>query len=366
MKREFLLKFEEKQKFHKQHGAFTEKAYRIEGLLPDRYAFILTNRCNLKCHFCYQKREFREDAMTADDWINLTKQLPDYARVLLTGGEPLMFKEFKKVFSYIAERFSCNIITNGILLNHELIDYLLSFTNFKVLSLSIDDIGNHNRAVSPAHWEHIVDMMKYFLEKRDEINPDCVLDVKSLILDENAEHLLELHKFMAEQVGTDTHVFQFLKGSLIQHADYMFNFEDITTKSIAPTYTKFDVIKEQLELIRKYNLNKEKISFLHPKIAPLVSNQPIGNIDLINENEHLKKYCAPCKFPWSSVHINFDGNLFPCLAVSMGNVKENTLQEIINGERMTKFRDLIRSEGTVEACNRCGWMHYIQNDFKKC
>ena len=361
MQNNFLLKLEEKQKFHNMHEEFTKKAFNAEGLLPYRYLFILTNSCNLKCSFCYQKKDFRSNTMAGANWISLAKQLPDYARVTLTGGEPLIFPEFKEVFAYIAERFNCNVISNGVPLNQEVIDHMLSFPKFKVLSLSIDEIGCSNRGFSPEQWDHLIRMMKYFLKKRDGIGSDCVLDVKTLVLDENAKDIFQLHKYMAEEIGVDTHVFQFLKGSSIQHADHMVEFEDILKKSQAYTYTSFDIIKEQLELVRQYNLTESKFAFFHPKIASLVSEQPLQRMDILNKEAYIKENYLPCKFPWSSVHINSDGTLFPCLAVSMGNVKDMPLQEIVNGKKMTKFRNLIREKGTVEACNRCGWLRLKDN-----
>ena len=35
-----------------------------------------------------------------------------------------------------------------------------------------------------------------------------------------------------------------------------------------------------------------------------------------------KEKFLPCAQPWSSVHINVDGTVFPCLAVSTGNIQE--------------------------------------------
>lgn len=362
MKSNLLLKLEEKQKFHNLHEEFTKKAFNAEGLLPSRYLFVLTNACNLKCGFCYQKKDLRRNVMTWTDWIFLVKQLPEYARVTLTGGEPLIFPEFKKVFAYVAERFNCNVISNGVLLNQKTIDYMLSFPKFKVLSLSIDEIEGKNRGFTLVQWKDIVKTMKYFLKRRDAIGSDCMLDVKTLVLDENAKDIFQLHKYMAEQIGVDTQVFQFLKGSPIQHADYMVGLEDILKKSQAYIYANFDTIKEQLELVRQYNLKKSKIAFFHPKIASLVSERPLQGMDILNEQAHIKENYLSCKFPWSSVHINSDGTLFPCLAVSMGNVKEMLLWEIISGKEMTQFRDLIREKGTVSACNRCGWLRPKNNE----
>ena len=100
---------------------------------------------------------------------------------------------------------------------------------------------------------------------------------------------------------------------------------------------------------------------MHPKVDSLVMDKPLSSIDCLNEVHYRKEIFLPCKFPWSSVHINFDGNLFPCLAISMGNVKDSDLINIINGEKYERFKTLIKKEGTVEACNRCGWLRLKNN-----
>jgi len=294
--------------------------------------------------------------MTAEDWLNLASQLPPYARVTLTGGEPLVFRDFRKVFDYIASRFDCNIISNGLLLNEETIDYLLSFPKFKVLSISIDNIKNTLRDVKKDQWEHVERMMNYFVTKRNQIHPECTLEAKTVVLDENAEDLLDIHRYCVEELACDHHSYQVLKGSPTQHADFMFTFDDILQKSHAQIYKKFDVIERQLELVRQYNIQNEKIAFLHPPSASLMSASPLQEIGYLNESEHIKENFLPCKFPWSSVHVNVDGNLFPCMSVSMGNVKDTPLPEIIHGSSFAKFKGLIKSEGTIEGCNRCGWL----------
>ena len=63
-----------------------------------------------------------------------------------------------------------------------------------------------------------------------------------------------------------------------------------------------------------------------------------------------------CYAPWKSVHINVDGNLFPCMAVAMGNVKNTKLPDIIFSDNFKKFKNTIREKGTINGCNRCGWL----------
>ena len=354
-----IVNVDEKEAFHNRHESHTELAYNTPNILPDRYVFIVTNLCNLKCSFCFQKKTPSRDSMSLNDWIDLTMQLPEYARVTLTGGEPFAFPGFEALFARVAEKHDCNIITNGLLLTTNLVDLLLSYSRFKVLSISVDNIGNTLRNVKPEQWTKTESMLAYFRAIRNSGKLTCVLEAKTMILDENAEDLLAIHKYCMEKLHCDHHSFQFLKGSPIQHADFMSDFKDILEKSSAFVYRRFQTIVEQLELIRQYNVETDAIGFLHPKIASLTSNEIIQNLEFINKSDFLIDNFLPCKFPWSSVHINSDGHLFPCLAISMGNVKKRKLTEVIWSEDYSRFKDVIREKGAVEACNRCGWLRPV-------
>ena len=79
----------------------------------------------------------------------------------------------------------------------------------------------------------------------------------------------------------------------------------------------------------------------------------------LNRESHDPKHFKVCTAPWSSVHINVDGNLFPCMAVSMGNVKNQKIKDIIFSDQFEKFKNTIRVNGTINGCNRCGWLRKI-------
>jgi MoaA/NifB/PqqE/SkfB family radical SAM enzyme len=298
--------------------------------------------------------------MTPEQWIHLTRQLPSYARVTVTGGEPLIYPGFKEVFSEIAEKHDCNIISNGLSLTKEISDFILSYPRFSVLSISVDNIGNTIRDVPYEKWKKTEEQLRYFAQRKKEVNPKSVLDIKTTVLEGNAHQLLDIHRYCVEDLKCDTHVFQFLKGSPLQHADTLFEFDEIFKRRAAPAFssTTFEVIKDQLEQIKKYNQQNGQISFLHPKVDSLISGNSPLEINCLNEQYHIRENYQSCKYPWSSVHINVDGNLFPCLAVPIGNVQNESLTDIINGEKMRKFREIIKEKKTVEACNRCGWLKF--------
>ena len=121
-----------KQKFSNELALFRKKAYQIDNLMPKRYCLVLTNLCNLACDFCYQIRTKQKNSLNSKDWIKLIKELPENSRVTLTGGEPLVFKNFREVFSEAVKRHECNLICNGLLLTEEIIDLLLSEKNLHI------------------------------------------------------------------------------------------------------------------------------------------------------------------------------------------------------------------------------------------
>ena len=135
--------------------------------------------------------------------------------------------------------------------------------------------------------------------------------------------MFKIHKFCVEELGSDTHDLQLLKGTEIQYADFMFDFNDIHKEYKAHKYEDFKEFINQLNLIREYNIKNNSKCFLHPNIIDLNSNKEILESDFyyLNNENHESNFFAKCLSPWTSVHINVDGNLFPCMAVSMGNVK---------------------------------------------
>lgn len=344
--------------YHQSRIEFAEKIYANPELLPHRYVFVLTNRCNLKCSFCFQEKDKIDGSLSKDDWLEVVKQLPSYAHVTLTGGEPFIFKGFKDVFEFVTQKHTCNIISNGVLLNDEIIDLLLSKENFKVLSISIDNIGNTLRDVVPNQWNNAEIHMRKFVEKRNALNSDTILDSKTVILDENADSLLDIHRYCIESLKCDTHSFMLLKGAPIQYSDHMYELSFMDNKYKAYKYKNFDSIINQLELVRKYNIDNNKKCYLHPKIVDLNSEKSLydTNLELINFEDHKPDFFKPCKAPWESIHINVDGNVFPCMAINMGNIKKRQLPSIISSETFLAFKDNIKKNGTVGGCNRCGYL----------
>lgn len=348
-------------KFYEKNKNFGYSAFKNENVLPHRYVLILSNLCNLACTFCFQDRKKNPNRMTKEDWLSFLDQIPKNSRVSLTGGEPLLFKGFKEIFFHANKKNETNIISNGLMLNEEMTNTLLSQKNFKVLAISIDNIGGTTRDLTEKQWTELQRNIHNFLKTRKKLNHDAALDIKTVILDENIGDLFEIHKYMIEKLNADTHSLQLLKGADIQYSDLMYNYEDINKKYTAHEYKDFDILIKQLEKIRKYSLENHPRAYLHPNIISLSSRYEITSEEFgyLNNKHHDKSKFSTCLSPWTSVHINVDGNIFPCMAVPMGNVKNQKLEDIIFSHQFKKFKNEIRKCGTINGCNRCGWLKAV-------
>lgn len=348
-----------KRLYHLKHEAYTHVAYRIPWLPPHRYVFVLTSRCNLKCKNCFQDRKPARGEMSRERWMALSEEVHSHARITITGGEPLLVPGFEDIFRKVASRSQCNLITNGTLLTEAHVDLFLSHPKFKVLAVSLDDsrVGSASlRGLSDKQWNRLEEVLRHFVRRRNETGSSCLLEIKTLVADDNASRLFELHRYCMEELQVDHHTFQFLKGSPLQHADKSFPLEQIFERRNAPTYADFELIRQELERIRDYNVQNGKVAFLHPIVGSLNDARCLPDISFLNSPSFEKERFKPCRFPWSSLHVNYDGQVFPCLSVPLGSVAERPLSEVLGGEAYRSFLGIIRRDGTVEACNRCGWL----------
>lgn len=326
--------------------------------MPIRYVLTLTNDCNLSCPFCFMEKVKPENAMNIDDWIKVIDQLPDYARVILFGGEPLFYKDFDKIYKYVAERFKCTIVTNGTLLNEKIIDLLLSKNGLHELAVSIDMIGNSNRGFTTKQWSSLIKYIKLFNKKRKKLANPPELGIDGVILDENAHNLYDLNKFLKEDLECNNLTFCLLNGTETQLTDRMRSFEEIYEQESPPLYKNWSIIKEQIEEIRQYDKKNNKKTYLRPKIIDLNTDDSISALDILNKAELKKTLYAPCKMPWSDCRVYSDGNVSSCLSVSYGNFKKTpNLKSILTSETSLRFRKELKENSFFEKCNRCVFLY---------
>ena len=108
----------------------------------------MTNYCNLRCQHCYQDNFSRNKDL---DWLSLKKVSDNILTTLrgwdrnacihLTGGEPLLKPELFPLLAYLNQQSrveELGIITNGLLLDGEVVRNLWAFGKLKKIKISLD------------------------------------------------------------------------------------------------------------------------------------------------------------------------------------------------------------------------------------
>ena len=113
---------------------FGEALYKqvTEERIPVNGSIELTFRCNLRCAHCYCNLPASDqDAMgkelNTDEVLHILDQISEAGCLwlLITGGEPLLRKDFLDVYTYAKKKgFITTLFTNGTLLTSEIADYL--------------------------------------------------------------------------------------------------------------------------------------------------------------------------------------------------------------------------------------------------
>ena len=91
------------------------------------YTISITNKCNLKCSYCYERHLNTEygciDTETRDKIADFIKRRDDAGTVYLFGGEPLLYKDTVKYYCENIKAREFVITTNGTLLDEDFIKW---------------------------------------------------------------------------------------------------------------------------------------------------------------------------------------------------------------------------------------------------
>lgn len=292
-----------------------------------------TRHCNFKCFYCihstrdeengeFQKLGYEIKHMTmemAEDIINDLKKFPDkLKRVVFSGlGEPLanpnLPKIIKKVVdSQIAERVE--IITNGLLLKPKLIDELVN-TGMTHINISIQGITE----------EHYLQTC------------DVKIDLDRLI--ENLTYLYSNKK----QVQIYIKIIDAILKDKTEEELFYKMFGNICDR----IYVEHLIVMQQ-----QMNGLKEVVD---------------GSKNFYGEKLDLDR--KVCSQSFYFLQIGCDGDAFPCpvpglpKTLSMGNITEQSIVEIWNGEKRNKIlRGMLKFEkDKYEACRNCTCFNAINN-----
>jgi wyosine [tRNA(Phe)-imidazoG37] synthetase (radical SAM superfamily) len=259
-----------------------------------------SSKCNLSCTFCdlHSGRIDGTDAlkgqMTEQTFYRIVDQLAELPFVLKElqyhgNGEPLMNKNLPDFVRYAKARGVAKkhrLTTNGTMLTPKNLQ--------KIIDAGIDEI-------------HV---------SLDAADRSLYAELKGCDLHDKVDANLEFAiSYLHERNGCSL----FIKYAIPHmNSDYRF------TQQIANA------------VVEKYRSHAENSNTIHLKGMPLVTMQD-------GMKEKNREFNSACEIPFYSIFIKYDGNASVCCAdlfqdLSIGNIHEAILSEIMNGEALKQIR----------------------------
>lgn len=323
-------------------------------LMPIRYFFELTYKCNLNCPYCYVGSDRNKNELTTQEWFKVIEQIPWYSIVTLVGGEPLLRKDFVEILQKTAKKTlgKVSVVTNGILINDDIIDAFIK-TNMLLLSVSLDGYGkNHdkNRGKEGIFDTVISNLDKVNAAKSKSKRP--LVDIKTIVLENNLDDLPKLYK-LCEEMNFDFLSVSFLRNNNLKQNSILreqFGEEFYAQKYPIKPYFDMEHFKEVYREIEGMK-GKTQLRFA-PKFPDI---NTIENIEKFfsYSDKPINEIYKPCLYPFSDMMINPEGNVYPCLSLKIGNVREKSLKEVFNEPKFCCFRKNLKASGVFESCQMC-------------
>ena len=344
--------------FDKARNLYSDFSYNNRygrALIPLRYFFELTYRCNLNCPYCYIGDERKKNELTKEEWFEVINKLPPYAIVTLVGGEPNIRKDFAEILFYLSKKIfhKTHLVTNGILITPEVIKEF-ERSKLMLLSVSLDGYGEiHDKNRGQIG---IFDKIVSNLELVKAMKHSPMVDIKTIVLENNLDSLPKLYKLCID-MGFDFFSISFLRNNnWKQNSTLVESFiPEFTANYPIQPYFDMEHFKEiYRELNSLSKTSKVKIRY-SPKFE--YTKDPIKTIEeffKLSEDTPINEIYHPCKYPYSNMMINPEGDIYPCLSMKIGNVRENSIKELFNKPHYCCFRkNLKASSGVFGACQMC-------------
>lgn len=279
---------------------------------PYNGTFELTARCNLKCKMCLiridnsRMLELGGRERTADEWIHMAKEIHEAGtlKLLLTGGEPMLRKDFVELYRAIASMgFVLTLYTNATLVTREIIEVLREYPPH--------EIGITIYGASPETYERVTGNANAYYQMLEGLSLlkqlPSLLSIRTTIIQENIEDLDKITDQVMElgrEVSVDISrlVTKPVRGGIA----------DVESCRLSP--------EENVEMMERRFSERLVIPFLHiqEKDPEVVSKYKTMREELGNALAHRtldtkhKATLYGCSAGVSSYTITWDGKLVGC------------------------------------------------------
>lgn len=301
--------------------------------------------CNCRCVMCDIWKDNKNlKQLTEHDVSDLLISLKKLGtqRVAMSGGEALLNPNFFKLCEILKRaKIKVSLLTTGLSIKAHG-GALLKWVDDLVVSLDGDAPTHDAIRNVPLAFEKLKEGVQYM----KLLNPKYRITARTVIHRQNFRNWPNIIK-TAKAMGIDQ--ISFLPADVDSHA---FNRQTALTEP------------KQHEIL----ISEGELPELEEIVARIISNTAYFDSRFIAESvqriQDIYLYYAAfydlnpfpykkCNAPWVSTVIEADGSVKPCFFhEAVGNIRQNTLTEILNGDKAMQFRRGLNM-GTDDTCLKC-------------
>jgi radical SAM protein with 4Fe4S-binding SPASM domain len=303
---------------------------------PFHIQWHITNLCNLRCRHCYQEdfstkydldgKRLRE---VSGNVFSTLKEWNQGACIHLTGGEPLLKPELFSLLDTLNQESmveELGIITNGLLINPELLKKLSSYPKLRKIKVSLDGADPEvNDLIRPRGTFQQVVRNLSLIKKEESFEPIVMFTV----MKKNYQNLPSLLS-LCQDLG--------MEGVILER------------------FIPWGRGREMMDEVLERNQWKRVVETLFTFSSLSVEEDgvfPYQAYQIRFNGDEVELQGAPCVLGRDGLCIMPGGTVYPCrrFPISVGNLLEKSLKEIWQkSELLEKLRDKNSLKGK---CGRC-------------
>ena len=286
--------------------------------------FFVTSVCNAKCRTCFYWEELnRRGELTWDEIQTLSRTMPRFTDLWLSGGEPMLRRELTDIVHlfYLENGVRwVNLPTNGLLpaRTGEWVERILVENPALRLDLNVAMDGLYEmqdsiRAV-PGNFAKTLQTLEAMQSCRRNYS-NLRVNINTVICAENFEHVLEIADFVKEHCEVDGHYFNIIRGNAPDPA-----LKQVPTERLPALYKDLQNVYRHYAptiLKRLHGIERALGEAWYQGTLALHNKIQLENID----SPH--PWPMPCTAGETSIVIDYNGDVRACeLRGKLANLRD--------------------------------------------
>ena len=345
-----------------QTRKFTERADGVADRLPHFVVYEPTLLCNLHCNFCYVA-----DILNPEDWRAKELTLEELDEIFvqggvksfnITGGEPFVRKNLQEIFELFREKgMRCDYITtNGTVIKEDRAEALAELTKvgfLRHISVSIDGPPEFHDEVrgQKGAFRKAADNIELLRRVFTSKGVSLPVSINTTLTSGNM-HLLERVVDEAEKLGVNLvglNQLMFATPNEVKETLELIGEDDPEVISTHITEDPGIDPNEVPGVLRK------AVAYAEAKGITINWRPGQGYDDLVHYYTPDRALKGQCFYPYFGGRVTYDGKVHFCpfIRVEVGDLREQSLEEIWNSPRYVELRQKLLKEGIFPVCRRC-------------